>query len=267
MHSTGTIPPARRSRRAGGASGRRCRHGLLAGLLAALLAVLLPAIPAAAQETITIAPGPEGEDVSYYSFLPLLQRGDYTTMYAHTSFDEQQQSHSMETFVRFPLPQDLLGPGETVLDAFLIMVFAFTFDHDGSPPPPGGELSIHEVLEDWQEATLHYANHPASGPSFETLTGIDDYGPLVFDVSESVRDWAHGFTPNYGFKLSNPFEHPIGFHSFEADVDPALKAQLVVTVPEPAAGPGLALGVAGLSALHRRRARRGGGGGGRVKRA
>lgn len=230
--------PIRTARRARGAA-------LLTGLLAAAFA-----LPSRADEVYVLAPGPEGEDSSYYSFIPLLIRGNYTTMYAHTALDDQGVSHSMESFLRFQLPQDLLLPGEQVLEASLIMVFAFSFDHGGTPPAPGGELAISRVTQPWSESTLNYANHPASAAPFEVLTGIDDFGPVVFDVTGTVSSWATGATPNYGFKLSNPFDNPIGFHTFEADVDPSLKAQLVIVVPEPAPIAALIAGILMLLALH-----------------
>ena len=230
----------------------------LSTLLLVLATLLWPG-PSSSEETITLAPGSEGADSSYYTFFPLLVRGNYTTMYAFTSTETTGESHSMETFLKFDLPADLLdldvppGPGEVadVLDAFLVMVFAFTFAHDGDPSDPDGELRVHEVLEDWDESTMNYANHPDAGPYFTSISGVETFGSLVFDVTESVRDWAVGTHPNYGFKISNPSPEPIGFHSFESAVAPSLKAQLIITVPDPASG--LGLGVATLALMGRRR--------------
>jgi len=42
--------------------------------IAAIVSALLATSAAEAQTTVTLAPGPEGEDVSYYSFIPLLAR-------------------------------------------------------------------------------------------------------------------------------------------------------------------------------------------------
>ncbi|MEM9176345.1 MAG: DNRLRE domain-containing protein [Myxococcota bacterium] len=228
-------------------------------LMAAILGALFATTAAQAQTSVTLAPGPEGEDVSYYSFIPLLARGDYPTMYAHTAFSPTGSEHSMSSFIRFDLPANLLtletpGPGEivTVTDAFLLMNFAFSFSHEGEPPPPGGELSVHRVNQDWDEATLTYANHPTSDAPLETIIDINNFGPIIFDVTEIVRDWANG-DPNYGFELSNPFEDPMGFHTFESPADPILKSQLIVTVPEPGAVAMLASGAAFLGLLGRRR--------------
>lgn len=227
-----------------------------AALWLPIVVITLAAGESRAQRSILIAPGPEAEDTSYYSFIPLLIRGDYATLYAHTAEDENGFAHDMESFVRFDLPPDLLLPGETVLWAELLMVFSFSFDHGGNPPLPGGELSVSEILEDWSESTLNFANHPASGPAFETLTGIDAFGTLYLDVTEPVRRWARGTSPNYGFKLSNPTDLPIGFHSFEANVDPALKAQLLIFVPEPSRAALLAAGLGSLPLLQQLRRRR-----------
>ena len=228
--------------------------------IAAIVSALFATSAAEAQTTVTLAPGPEGEDVSYYSFIPLLARGDYPTMYAHTSLSPTGSEHSMSTFIKFDLPVDLLtletpSPGEmvTVTDAFLLMNFAFSFSHEGEPPPPGGELSVHRVNQSWDEATLTYANHPTSDPAFETILNIDSFGPIIFDVTELVADMAHGAAPNYGFELSNPFENPIGFHSFESPADPILKSQLIITVPEPGSVTLLASGIAFLCFAGQRR--------------
>lgn len=237
-------------------------HRRLRSAVVAMFCAAATVTTAQADVTTTIAPGPEGEDVSYYTFIPLLNRGLYTTMYAHTAFSPTDE-HSMATFVKFPIPMDILdispGPaaGEStiVLDAFLLMNFAFSFSPEGEPPPPGGELSVHMVNQDWDELTLNYANHPTSDPPFTTLTNISAYGPIIFDVTEVVEQWIYGLEPNYGFELTNPFDNPIGFHTFESPADPLLKAQLVITVPEPGAAAMLVSGVTMLGLLGRARRR------------
>ncbi|MGH0033458.1 MAG: DNRLRE domain-containing protein [Myxococcota bacterium] len=201
-------------------------------LSAALLATT------ASAETFLLRPGFEGQDTAYYSFIPLLVRGQYSTMYVQTATDEEGETHSMETYLRFDLPEDLLGPGETVTEAYLRMVYAFSFDHFGEPPDTAAKAFLQPVLEPWDEDSLHYANRPAYGATIAKIKKIKDFGALDFDVTETVREWAHGVTPNYGFALSNPTERPLGFHSWESGVDEGLKSALVIeTGPGDPPGP------------------------------
>jgi len=189
-----------------------------------------------------LRPGGGGKDSSPYAFIPSLVRGNYETLYAQTAVDENMLPHDQIAYLEYELPSGLLQPGETVLSATLFMVFSFTFSHDGSPPPPGGELYVHEVTSGWDEQTLNWNNKPAFGPTIASRTDIDAFASYSFDVTDAVRSWAHGATPNHGFAVTNPTDVPIGFHSWESTADPLLKNHLViVTGPgsPPPAVPGL----------------------------
>lgn len=205
-----------------------------------------------------------GKDSSPYAFIPSLVRGNYQTMYAQTAIDENQISHDMVTYLEFDLPPGLLQPGETVVAASLFMVFSYTFAHDGTPPPPGGELYVHEVDAAWNDQTMNWTNRPPLGDLIAAETNIPAFGSYEFDVTETVRGWAHGIEANNGFGVTNPTEVSIGFHTWESVVSDDLYNHLViVTAPGdppptvPVLGPlGIGLLVAGLGALGVRRAAR-----------
>jgi len=197
------------------------------GLLGVLSALLF-ALPVRG-EIFVLEPGFGGQDSSYYSFIPLLVRGQYNTLYSQTASDDDGFSHSMRTHLRFALPEDLLGEGETVHQALLLMVYAFSFDHSEDPPDVPANLTVHRINDDWHEDSLYYENAPSIGPGIETIADITDFGTLEFDVTSLVREWAEGTRPNYGFALTNTSERPIGFHSWESGVSSDLKNVLVVT--------------------------------------
>jgi len=242
---------------------RRARFAsTVAGTLLALTVTALA--PGASWSAVfDLRPGAEGRDTSPYAFIPSLVRGNYETMYAQTAVDENMLPHDQIAYLAYDLPPGLLQPGETVLSATLFMVFSFTFSHDGSPPPPGGELYVHEVTAGWDEQTLNWNNRPAFGPTIASRTDIDAFASYSFDVTDTVRFWAHGTTPNEGFAVTNPTDVPIGFHSWESNADPLLKNHLViVTGPGsppptvPGLGPIAAVGLsAAIGALGGRRAR------------
>lgn len=253
---------------------RRC--AVILALLAA--ASLARATPAAAGVFVLDEPS---ADVSPYSFIQLLPRGASHTMYAyHLGVWEDGYTHDHETFLRYELPEDLLLSEETVVQASLIMVYAFSFSHWPDELPPDEvpvTLEVREVLAPWVEAQLTWANQPAAGPPVDVVAGIpyDAYGPVELDVTGLVRAWAEGQRPNHGFKITNPAVRPVGFWTKEAfrdfaaaglPLDPALRSVLVVVteVPEPgalatglAAAGALAVAAAGRRTSHRARTRHG----------
>ena len=239
------------------------RIRLFAGfVLAALLVVLaLTAAPVHAA-VYDLKPIGTGKDTSPYAFVPSLVRGNYEMMYAQTALDENQISHDMITYLEFELPPDLLQPGETVIAASLFMVFSYTFSHDGTPPPPGGELYVHEVTGAWDDQTMTWNNKPGLGDLIGSETHIPDFGSYDFDVTQTVRLWAHGVQPNHGFAITNPTDVSIGFHTWEANVDDALYNHLVIVTGQgnpppsvPVMGPvGAVVLMAGLGAVGVRRA-------------
>lgn len=198
----------------------------------------------------------QGADTSPYSFLPTLVRGSEATLYA---FTDPQGVHDFETYISFALPPDLLGPGEEVRDALLVVTYAFDFSGFGDFANATGELDCREVLEPWSEASLTWINRPDYGAPVDTVVGITALGPIVCDVTSTVAAWATGVRPNYGFALTNPTARLLGFYSFEAPVDASLQPGLVIDtgpVPEPGRGAeGLALGV--LAGVWRARRTRG----------
>jgi hypothetical protein len=224
---------------------RRNAARSLAALVLGVASLLgLPARPArgqacdpAFQDFCLIQPsGPEGEDVAAYCFLPVLLRGQNPANYAVTATAEDGACHDFETYLRFALPDDLLGPGETVAEAQLLIPYSFSFSIDGEPAAPPHEpvsLQVHRVLSAWSESSLTWLNRPAFDPVPEDVrTGITDFADIELDVTALVRGWAHGTTPNFGFALTSPDERVLGFRSWEAAVPDALQAALlIVTAP------------------------------------
>lgn len=195
---------------------------LVCGL--ALGSSLLGPAPVAAR-TVLVQQGPEGEDSSPYGFLPLLARGTYVTNYAFT----EEDGHIFETYLKIPLPANLLGPGEVVTKAELWVSYALDFEGFGETSDEPGRLDVHPVLTPWSEATLTYSSRPAIGAAVATVSGISELQTLRIPVTDLVRSWAFGAT-NHGFALTSPTKRVMGFHAFEANVSPALKALLVITV-------------------------------------
>jgi len=186
-------------------------------------------------EIVLLQPGPEGIDSSPYSFVPSQPRGNRETNYAFVAEDENGFDHSFETFLRFDLPPDLLGPGEAVGHAVLWVYFAFSESIFGGGGNGPGELWCHEVLESWSESSLNWNNKPDYGPAFDGQTGIDRFGLLWCDVTQLVAGWASGLRPNHGVALSNPTDRLLGFYSTDAPadvVDPNFRPALAIeTVP------------------------------------
>lgn len=234
---------------------RRKRQGMQR--TACGLALALVAMPAGA-ELVTIQPGAEGEDTAPYSFIPALARGMHDTVYALTLRDETG-SHDFETFLRFTLPPDLLGPDEEVGQALLSLYYALDSTGFGVGSDEPGILECREVTSDWTELGVTWTAKPSYGPPVDVIEGIDAKGPLLCDVTASVQAWAEGLRPNRGFALTNPTGRLLGFYSFEAPLDAQdaqdLKSALfidVVSVPEPRAGLGALVAAGALAVLARR---------------
>jgi hypothetical protein len=207
-------------------------------LLPSLLLAAALVAPARA-EVILLTPGPEGEDSSPYSFLPSQPRGNRETQYAFLSRDEFGFDHSFETFVRFALPADLVGPGEAIVQAVFFVYFSFDDNVFGEGSDAPGELHCHEVLEPWSEASLNWNNKPDYGPAFDAFTGIEGPGLMWCNVTQLVSDWVSGARPNHGIALTNPTDRILGFWSFETPAgmaDPIYLPGLAVeTAPAEAA--------------------------------
>jgi hypothetical protein len=230
----------------------------------AAFAALFAATPARA-DIVLLQPGPEGADTSPYSFIPSLPRGNRDTNYVFSLVDETG-SHNFETFVQFELPDDLLAPGETVVQAALWIYYAFDFTGFGEATASAGEVECRPVLQAWNAATMTWNNRPAFGEPVDVFTGVTSLGLIYCDVTELVAEWVAGVRPNYGFALTNPTERLIGFYSFDATtIERNLRPSLAIEtgvgglippideVPEPGSA---AVAAAALSALGVLRARR-----------
>jgi len=198
---------------------------------------LLLSTAAADARVVLLRPGPEGEDVTPYSFLPASRRPNNETQWAFHAIDPATGfDHAMETYLRFPLPPGLLAPGEVVTQA----VFWIYYTPLELPPIAGqpssapGELWCHEVLESWSESTLTWNNRPDYDPlPFDGLASVDHFGLIWCNVTELLHDWISGARPNRGIALSNATARPISFYSFEApatQVDPNFRPSLAIEI-------------------------------------
>lgn len=222
------------------------------GLAFGLVGWLAAASPAMA-EWVELRPGPEGEDVAPYSFLPSSLRGSNPNLWA-TSASADGQAHSFITYLRFELPPDLVGPDEQVELALLTVVYAVDEVGFGEGSDAPGVLECRPVTQAWSEGAVTWNAKPGFGDPVDVIEGIEELGPLTFDVTDLVADWVDGVRPNHGFALTNPTARLMGFFSFEASVDPIFKASLaidVAPVPEPSAGPGALAVLGALWAVRR----------------
>lgn len=190
----------------------------------------------------------DGQDTAVYRFLPNLARGDYATLYAFTLADGAQ-THDFRTFVRFELPAELAGA--CVEQAEVLVYYGFDASGFGSGENVPGTLQCAPVLAAWNEATATWNTQPPIGAVQDSIAGIDSFQYLGCDVTSLVQAWVDG-APNHGVALSSPTGRAMGFYSFEAQVDPALRPALVImpaddplACPEPAAGVAAAFGALG----------------------
>ena len=209
--------------------------------LAALGAVVLASGPAAADIIVV----PVAEDTAPYSFLPSLPRYNNSTLYAFEAFDENSTPHDFETYLWFDVDPADIPAGHVLVQATLLVTYAFDFTGFGDPSTDPGTLACREVLEDWDQTTLTWSNRPDIDVPFETLTGIDELGAELCDATLVVRHWLYGTRPNHGFALTNATERVIGMHSRESSADPSLKPQLILRTELPEPGLATALGAGG----------------------
>lgn len=191
---------------------------------AARLAAALWISGSARADVHVIQPGPEGEDVAPYAFLPELVRGDAPTLYAFTEL----QGHAFESYLRIALPAGLLAAGEIVTDARLVVTYAFDFGGFGETSKEPGRLELRPVLAPWSESSLTWNARPMVGAPISVIEGIDGFQTLSFDVTALARSWTTG-APNHGFSLTSPTRRVLGFHSFESSAPPALRPLLIVS--------------------------------------
>ncbi len=194
------------------------------------LGLVILGASSAGAATFVVQPGFDGEDTAPYSFLPALSRGTRETLYA---FNDPEDGHSFETFVRFDLPLPLIEGDEPVAQAFLALFYGFDFTEFGDANEVPGTIECREVLEAWNETDLTWINRPAVGDVVDRVEGIDELGAVLCDVTPLVSRWLDG-EANHGIAVTNPTARLLGFYSFEANVEDALRPTLLVeTVPGP----------------------------------
>lgn len=208
-------------------------------LLSVLLLIgsfALAGAPAGAR-VVLLRPGPEGEDVSPYTFLPAQRRPNNESQWAFHAVDPASGfDHAMETFLRFEFPPDLLAPGEVITQA-VFWVYFTPLDLPpiaGEPSTAPGELWCHEVTASWREATLTWNNKPDYDPvPIDGLASVTHNGLIWCNLTGLVGDWVSGASPNHGIALTNATARPISFYSFEAppsQVDPNFRPSLAIEI-------------------------------------
>ncbi len=230
------------------------RHAVRALALLAGLALGSTGLVAPARADIVLVPA--AADTAPYSFLPSLLRYNNPALYAFQSVSDTSTAHDFETYLAFDVEQTDLPTGHVLVEATLLVTYAFDFSGFGETSTDPGEMACHEVLEPWVDTTLSWVNRPDIDAPFDRVVGITEFGAILCDATPVVLAWITGQTPNNGFALTNTTERVIGMHSLEALVDPSLMPQLILRteLPEPATGLPLAAGSALLAIASRRRA-------------
>lgn len=234
----------------------RIHRPLAAAALIGTFGLCVLALAAPARADILVLPATA--DTAPYSFLPSLVRFNNPTLYAFESFDENSTPHDFETFLAFDVEQADLPPGHVLVEATLLVTYAFDFTGFGAPTNTPGEIACREALAPWSHTTLTWLNRPAVDVPFDVVSGITGFGAILCDATPVVLAWITRQTPNDGFALTNETDRVIGMHSLESSADPSLKPQLILRteVPEPAVGLALGTGGAGLAHFARQRRRR-----------
>lgn len=182
----------------------------------ALCAALLP-VPAAA-ESVLLQPGPAGEDVAAYAFIPSLPRGQYDTAYVFSSTVDGA-AHDFQYFVKFELPAGLGGEVEY---AYIWFYYGFGFDgfggSDGSQFP--GELRCHQVLAPWTEDAVTWNSRPPFGPPLYVYPQITEFGTIFCKLTDLVQGWLDGSIPNHGIVATSTSRRVLGMFAFEANLPP-----------------------------------------------
>lgn len=198
---------------------------------------------------------PAVADTAPYSFLPSLVRYNSPTLYAFESFDENSTPHDFETYLAFDVDAADLPAGHVLVEATLLVTYAFDFSGFGEPSTDPGEMACREVLESWSQTTLSWTNRPQIDEPFDVITGITELGALLCDATPVVLAWMTNQTLNHGFALTNATERVIGMNALESSADPSLMPQLILRteLPEPNGAIALAGGVGVLAFVARRR--------------
>ncbi len=174
-----------------------------------------------------------GEDTSPYSFIPTVPRGNSDRLWVTNGDAEEGSVHIFESYIRHDLPDPILEPGQLLEEATLQLLY---FDSSTRDENESGtrELRCHPVTSDWSEADTDWLSRPSLGPELDVITGIDDFGFVVCDVTPLVDDWISGASENRGIGLTTSLDLSMGFPSFEANVMEFSKPTLiVVTTPAP----------------------------------
>lgn len=224
--------------------------------LVVLAALVAGANGLAAPSRADILTVPAAADTAPYSFIPSLLRFNNPALYAFESFDENMTPHDFETYLAFDVEQADLPANHVLVEATLLVTYAFDFSGFGEPSTAPGEIVCHEILEAWNETTLSWVNRPDIDAPFDAVAGITEFGAVLCDATPIVLAWITEQSPNHGIALTNTTDRVIGMHALESTADPSLMPQLILRteLPEPAAALPLAAGSVLLALASRRRA-------------
>jgi hypothetical protein len=168
--------------------------------------------------------------------------------------------HEFRSLIQFDL-SSLTVPANGITFATLeLFCAAVTPFNDTATPPqpiPGtglGIVSLHEVTSAWGETSVTWATFPTFSLAAASSQLVDTAGRWYsFDVSDIVRDWATGATPNLGLAIQ--MDSPDGQVTLQgAGSFAAGQAPRLTVVPEPGSAMLVLAGV-GACMLRRRRRR------------
>lgn len=108
--------------------------------------------------------------------------------------------------------------------------FSIYTAHSYYPTTPTG-LWIDAVNSNWSPSTITWNNKPASTPITSTQVYKGQWAN--FDVTSTVKDWATGTKPNYGFKLHTNGNGQTFWKRFYASENSTNKPYLSVTYSYP----------------------------------
>jgi len=168
-----------------------------------------------ASSTITLQPGPEGDDAEIWDQSPNNNYGDSAETWVSSASNDTTRS-----LLRFNI--DAIPPGMTVLDATLSLRRQ---SGSGSNQP----VSAHRIRNQWSEDEVTWdsresdTNWDTAGGDFENLPIVTTpVGPenkrYEWSLTPLVQDWVDGSHPNYGVALVAAIAGMSGERFYTSDV-------------------------------------------------
>ena len=209
---------------------------------------------AAVANPVTIQPDePQSNDAFAYQFLSTMNfnTGGFGALLGS---GRTASGHDLRSFVQFDLSGVTLNPGETAsLNLYVGSTAAAGFGVNPSPTAPV-VTNVYGASSAWDEATLTWANQPATNPTVvaaQTIDGINQW--KRFDVTPLVAAWLANPGANFGFAVTqDAIVTNNGPVVTVYDSAAGANKPFLQIVPEPASAVTLGAGAAALL-LRRRR--------------